>query len=80
MTLEITTISALVLAIVEVVKRTGTVDTTKYGPALAVVIGVGLSLLNGLTTDNLLIGIVAALVANGLFDQAKSGYEIVKGK
>ncbi len=82
MILETTTLIAVIIAIVEVVKRTGTIDTTKYGPALAIVIGVGLSLLNGFTKDNFLTGIIAALISSGLFDNIKSGYaagkEIIK--
>ncbi len=76
MIIESATITALVLAIVEVVKRTGTIDTTKYAPALAVVLAVGFSFLNGITSENLIIGLTAGFVANGIWDNLKSGAKV----
>lgn len=75
MALELAFLSAIILALVEVVKRCGL--PVKYAPLLAVVVGIVLSILTGLGGwgEIIINGIVAGLTAVGLFSGVKSTYK-----
>lgn len=75
--MEQTVLVALIIGLVEVVKRAGLIGT-QYAPLLALVIGVGLSLTSGLTVDNAIAGIIAALISSGLYDVGKKGIGVAK--
>jgi len=81
MALELGFLAAIVLGLVEVVKRCGM--PTKFVPLLAVIIGIGLSILIlvGGWGEMIISGIVIGLTAVGLFSGASNVYKgFVKSK
>ncbi len=67
----------LIIGTVEVVKRTRLVGDN-FIPLVAILIGVVISLADGLTVTNAINGLIASLIASGLYDQGKKGIEVVK--
>ncbi len=67
----------LIIGTVEVVKRTKIVGDN-FIPLVAILIGVTISLTDGLTTNNALNGLIAALIASGLYDNTVKGIKAVK--
>jgi hypothetical protein len=70
--MEQTLLIGLVVGVVEVLKRTGLLDS-KYAPLAALVVGVGLSLLTG---NDVVNGLVGALVGMGIWDAGKTSLKV----
>ena len=68
---DFATISGLALGLTEVLKRAGL--PSRYAPLASVILGVFVSgLVTSFTKENIIMGIVAALTASGLYSGAKS--------
>ena len=64
--------TGLILALTELAKRAFGVKP-RFLPLLAVAFGIGLAFVNGVSKDNFILGLVAALTASGLYSGAKAG-------
>ena len=64
----------IILGVVEAVKRMGV--PSKYSAAVAVVVGVGVSiLLSGVTTVSIFVGVLLGLSASGLWSGTKATFK-----
>jgi hypothetical protein len=71
----------IIVAIVQVVKMTGKVQD-KYAPVIAIVAGIGMSMLIGHTVNpwntNVLAGVLYGLAASGLYSGVKTTAHAIK--
>lgn len=72
---------AIIVGLIEVAKKLGL--NSKFAPLLSVILGVGLSLMAGITStvpNMILTGVIIGLSAIGLYSGTKSTVQTIKGQ